>query len=246
MQVEKSGEGPALVLVHGLGGTGNVWQPQVATLSKRFTVYRPDLAGAGRSSVPASVSVESFVADLIGLLDAEKIERASFAGHSFATLVLQHLAASHPARVDKLLLLSAVRAPADANRQGPRDRAAKVRSEGMLAVADTIANFATAPSTRAGKPAVMTLVREFLTRQDAQGYALTCEALAAAHDADFSRIQCPTLFVTGADDAVGPPAMVEKLAAGLPNARVEIVPDCGHWASIEQPEQVTVALDRFF
>jgi 3-oxoadipate enol-lactonase len=245
MQVEVAGEGPPVVMVHGLGGTGNVWQPQTPSLSKRFTVYRPDMPGAGRSPVPASATVDGFVASLIGLLDEKKIEQAHFVAHSFGALVLQHLAAAHPDRVGKLVLVGAVRAPADANRQGPRDRAAKVRSEGMVAVADAIAGFATSPLTRSSKPAVMALVREFLMRQDPQGYALTCEALAGAVDADFSRIRCQTLLITGEDDAVGPPAMVQKLAAELTNATVEVLAACGHWSPIEQPERVTALIERF-
>jgi pimeloyl-ACP methyl ester carboxylesterase len=244
MQVEVAGQGPALVLVHGLGGTGNVWQPQMS-LASRFSVLRPDLPGAGRSAVPASASIERFVASLIALLDAQKIERAHFVGHSFGALVLQHLAAAHPDRVDKLALVGAVRAPADANRQGPRDRAAKVRSEGMVSIADAVANAATAPDTRQRKPAVMTLVREFLMRQNAEGYALTCEALSHAVDAPFSRIRAQTLFITGEDDAVAPLAMVRKLAEELPSARVESIAACGHWSPIEQPERVTAALESF-
>jgi 3-oxoadipate enol-lactonase len=245
MTVEKAGEGPAVVMVHGLGATGNAWQPQVAALSRRFTLYRPDLPGQGRSPLEAGVSVASIVTGLVRLLDENKIDKARFVGHSFGTLVLQHLAAAHPQRVEKLVLVGAVRAPAEANRQGPRDRANKVRAEGMASIADAVANFATAPATREHKPAVIALVREFLMRQDPEGYARTCEALASATDANLSAISAPTLFITGADDAVGPPAMVQKLAAEFRNGRFEQLAECGHWPTIEQPERVTALLDQF-
>jgi 3-oxoadipate enol-lactonase len=245
MEVEVAGEGPPLVLVHGLGGTGNVWQPHMAALSRRFKVYRPDLRGSGRSSLPASVSVASLVADLMAILEHEHIERASFAGHSFGALVLQHLAALHPTRVAKLVLVGPVKAPADAGRKGARDRAATVRAEGMVAVADTIAGFATSPTTRESKPAVMALVREFLMRQNVEGYARTCEALAAAEDPDLSHIACPTLIIAGADDAVAPLAVANRLQGEIAASVVEVIEQCGHWTSIEQPERVTAALDRF-
>lgn len=245
MVVEKAGEGPSLVLVHGLGATANAWQPQLAELSKRFTVLRPDLPGQGRSGLEPGVSVQGLVSALLRVLDERNIERASFVGHSFGTLVLQHLAAAHPQRVDKLVLVGVVRALAEANRQGPRDRAAKVRAEGMAAVADVVPAFATSPATRAGKPVVMAFIRELLTRQNPEGYARICEALGGATDANFASIQAPTLFITGADDAVGPPAMAEKLAAEFRNGRYEQLADCGHWPTLEQPERVTELLQKF-
>src|SRR3546814_4445403 len=88
MEVEKSGQGPAVILVHGLGGTGNVWFPQTAELEKSHTVYRPDLNGAGRSSLNGELSVEDFIRDLLTLMDSESLERASFVGHSFGSLIV--------------------------------------------------------------------------------------------------------------------------------------------------------------
>ena len=247
MEVEKTGSGPALVLVHGLGGTSNFWFPQLAELNRRFTVYRPDLRGSGRSLLNGGgkLSVDALVDDLVGLLDAEGLESAAFVGHSFGSLVVQHLAAKHPRRVTRLALVGPIRAPADANRQGPRDRAAKVRAEGMIAVADAIVGAALSSATREHKPIATSFVRELLLRQDPQGYAATCEALADARDADYASIVAPTLLVTGKDDGVGSPATAEMLKSQIRGAEVVLLEDCGHWTAIEQPERVTEALSAF-
>jgi 3-oxoadipate enol-lactonase len=251
MEVEKTGSGPALVLVHGLGGTGNFWFPQLAALSAAFTVYRPDMRGSGRSPLNGGshaggkLSIDGIVADLIGLLDHEKIERAAFAGHSFGSLVVQHLAAKHPDRVTRVALVGPVRAPADANRQGPRDRAVKVRAEGMIAVADAILAAALAPATRANKPVAVSFVRELLLRQDPQGYAATCEALADAVEVDYAAIVAPTLLLTGKDDGVGSPATAQALKDLIADARLTVLDECGHWTAIEQPERVGEALTDF-
>ncbi|CAB3798381.1 alpha/beta fold hydrolase [Pararobbsia alpina] len=254
MEVEKTGSGPALVLVHGLGGTGNFWFPQLAALSATFTVYRPDMRGSGRSPLnggssgangSGTLTVDQIVADLIGLLDHEKIDRAAFAGHSFGSLVVQHLAAKHPDRVTQVALVGPVRAPADANRQGPRDRAAKVRAEGMIAVADAIVGAALSPATRANKPIAVSFVRELLLRQDPAGYAATCEALANAVEVDYAAITAPTLLLTGKDDGVGSPATAQALRDLIADARLTVLDDCGHWTAIEQPERVGEALTDF-
>lgn len=68
LAVEVAGDGPAVLLVHGLGGTSNFYQPQVAPLAERFTVIRPDLEGAGRSPVTGEPSVESHADDLAAIL----------------------------------------------------------------------------------------------------------------------------------------------------------------------------------
>jgi 3-oxoadipate enol-lactonase len=256
MEVEKTGSGPALVLVHGLGGTGNFWFPQLTALSATFTVYRPDTRGSGRSPLNGrngggndngngKLTIDQIVADLIGLLDHEKIERAAFVGHSFGSLVVQHLAAKHPDRVTHVALVGPVRAPADANRQGPRDRAAKVRAEGMIAVADVIVAAALSPATRANKPVAVSFVRELLLRQDPAGYAATCEALADAVEVDYAAIVAPTLLLTGKDDGVGSPATAQALKDLIADARLTVLDDCGHWTAIEQPERVGEALTQF-
>jgi len=64
LAVEVTGDGPPVVLVHGLGGTSNFYQPQVAALAERFTVVRPDMEGSGRSPVAGAVSIEGFANDL--------------------------------------------------------------------------------------------------------------------------------------------------------------------------------------
>lgn len=245
MEVEVAGQGPGLVLVHGLGGTGNVWQPQLALLAQHFTVVRPDLAGAGRSPLSGELSVTHFVSDLLAVLDHLGWQDAAFAGHSFGSLILQHLAAAAPRRVRRLALVGPIKALAEAGQKGTRERAAKVRAEGMIAVADAIVAAATAPATKT-KPVACALIREFLMRQNPEGYASTCEALAAAVDPALSRIQCPTLLLTGTDDVIGSPATAARLHGEIANSSVSLIADCGHWATIEQPEMVGAALAGFF
>src|SRR5258706_588446 len=76
---------------------------------------------------------------------------------------------------------------------------------GMQAIADALVQAATSAETRARRPAVVAYVRETLMRQDPEGYARTCDALAEAGPADASAITCPTVLVTGDEDGVAPP-----------------------------------------
>ena len=79
-----------------------------------------------------------------------------------------------------------------------------------------------------------------------EGYARSCEALAAAQGSDLSAIRCPVLVVTGDEDGVAPPAAAKKIAAMFPQpARTIILPRCGHWHSIERAADVNEAIVNF-
>jgi len=245
LAVETQGTGESLMLLHGLGSTANVWEPQVRHFSNRFTTLRYDLDGAGRSPLSGALSIDTWVADLVAILDTYKIEKARFVGHSLGTLILQHFVVRYPARVIKLALLGVNRAPPDARRQAVRDRVAKVRAEGIAAITETVVKGGLSPHTLDTKPEIVGFVRELLTRQSQDGYAASCEAMASSQAADISRIACPVLVVSGADDAVSPPANGEAFAKELPNGTFLAIAQCGHWLPIEQPAAVNAALDTF-
>lgn len=244
--VEEQGEGEAVVMVHGLGGSGNSWYPQAAPLARFFRVVRLDLEGSGRSPATGALSIESFAADVTAIMDALDIEAAHLCGHSMGTIVCQHLAAGRPERAKSLALVGPLAEPPEPARAAVRERAALARKEGMAPVADALVQAATSAETRAHQPAAAAFVREILMRQDAEGYARTCEALAAATSADLDKVRCPTLLVTGDEDAVSPPPAVKALGGRIAGARLIVLTGCGHWAPIEKPAQVTAALLNFY
>jgi 3-oxoadipate enol-lactonase len=247
--VELDGDGEAVLMIHGLGGTSNVWTPVLPALARHRTV-RPDLPGSGRSSrVEGPLSVPRFVEAMAAVCRATDVARAHVVGHSLGTIVALHLAVAEPRLVRSLALFGPLLCPPDTARPGLRARAEQVRRDGnggMQAVADGLVGAATAADTRARRPVTVALVRELLMRQCPDGYARTCEALAAAEPADVSRIACPTLLVTGDEDAIAPAQSVRHLGARIAGSRVEVLPRCGHWTTIEKPEECTDLLRRFY
>jgi 3-oxoadipate enol-lactonase len=245
LAVEIDGEGPAVLLVHGLGGTSNFYQVQADALAERFRVIRVDSAGAGRSPVTDGISVESHADDLAAVLDELGIDSAAVVGHSLGTLIVRALASEYPDKVSALALLGAVREPTDAVRQAQRDRAAVLREKGTAAVAPAVVANALSATTRRDKPEVAAFVRELVMRQDPEGYARNCEALAGAPSPSPVDPTLPLLLVTGTDDKVGPPEASEELAATHRNATVEILPGVGHWTALEAAGPVTDLLQKF-
>ena len=245
LAVEKKGEGKSLVMIHGLGSTGNVWEPLVLELAGKFSVIRYDLEGAGRSPLSGSLSIDSWVADLVAILDTYAITRARFVGHSLGTLILQHFAVRYPERVAGLILIGVNRAPNEARREAVRQRAAKVRMEGIKSIADMVVKGGLSTYSYENKPELVGFVRELLLRQDTEGYAACLEAMASSNAADIARIESPVLVVAGDDDNVSPRANGEQFAKDLKNAQFCSLEKCGHWHPIEQPAALHTAVAAF-
>jgi 3-oxoadipate enol-lactonase len=232
---EVAGEGPAVVMLHGLGGTSNAFQPQMDAL-RSYRVVRIDLPGSGRSPLPAGdASFASFVEAILGVIRVLGIERAHFVGHSLGTILCQMIAAERPALVGSLFFFGGLAEPAETTRAGLRGRAELARREGMAAVADQVIMTALSSSTHSGNPVAVAFVRESLMRQNPEGYARTCEALATATAPDPRLISAPTLLLTGDADAVNPPGVARALADRISGAKVVTVDRGGHWLMIEKP-----------
>jgi pimeloyl-ACP methyl ester carboxylesterase len=244
-----TGGGDGALCIHGLGGTSNTWTSLLPALS-RFTAVRFDLPGSGRSHrVEGALSIDGFVEACLRVLSSRNIGRVHVLGHSLGTIVAAHLAAREPRIVRSLVLFGPLLAPPDVARANIRARAAKARGEGvagMQAIADTLVQASTSAETRARRPAVVAYVRESLMRQDPDGYARTCEALAEAEPADTTRITCPTVLVTGDEDGVAPPQSVRAMGGKIAGSQVEVLRGCGHWTPLEKADECIDILRRFY
>jgi pimeloyl-ACP methyl ester carboxylesterase len=116
----------------------------------------------------------------------------------------------------------------------------------MADIADQVIEGATSSATKADLPVARAAARESLMRQDPEGYAQTCEALANATAADLSGVACPTLLIAGEDDAVAPQAMARAIADRVRGARVVVLPRCGHWLTFERAADVNREMKDFF
>jgi pimeloyl-ACP methyl ester carboxylesterase len=179
------------------------------------------------------------------------ITRAHFVGHSMGNIVLQHVAVANPKLVASLALFGPLIAPPDAARSAIRARGEKARNDGaggMHEIALALLNASISADTRARLPLAVAFVRESLMRQDPDGYARSCFALADAPAAAVEHIEAPVLLVTGDEDVVAPPQAVRSMAEKLHRAssvRVVVLPKCGHWTPVERPEECARELRSF-
>ncbi|HEX2543735.1 MAG TPA: alpha/beta fold hydrolase [Ramlibacter sp.] len=249
--VEEDGEGDAVVCLHGLGGSSNTWTPLMPALTG-YRVIRPDLPGSGRSGATGGALTIEKLAECVATLCARlNVSRAHILGHSMGTIVAQHLAVAQPRLVRSLSLFGPLVAPPDHARANIAARGEKARSEGVRGMHDialALVNASTSADTRERQPVATAYVRESLMRQDPEGYARSCAALAGTVPAAVEKIEAPVLLVTGDEDVVAPPQSVRAMAERLANARgvrTVILHRCGHWTPVERAEDCARELRSF-
>jgi pimeloyl-ACP methyl ester carboxylesterase len=108
LYVRYGGKGPAVVLLHGFGDTGDMWQPIATRLVKDHTVIVPDLRGMGLSAHPdAGYTKKNQAVDIAGVMDALKVDKADLVTHDIGNMVGYALAAQYPSRVTKWIVIDA-------------------------------------------------------------------------------------------------------------------------------------------
>ncbi len=108
IHVRSGGNGPAVVLLHGYGETGDMWAPMAVDLARDHTVVAPDLRGMGLSAKPAGgFDKKTQAVDVAGVLDELKIGRAALVTHDIGNMVGYAFAAQYPDRVTRFVLIDA-------------------------------------------------------------------------------------------------------------------------------------------
>ncbi len=108
LHVRVGGSGPAVVLLHGFGDTGDMWEPLAAVLAKGHTVVVPDLRGMGLSSHPSGgYDKRTQAADIRSVLAKLNIDRADIVGHDIGTMVAYAYAAHYPEKTNRLVVMDA-------------------------------------------------------------------------------------------------------------------------------------------
>lgn len=244
---EKIGSGPALVLIHGLGGNHAAWFHQVPVFAEHFTVITVSQRGFAPSTGRQDrYDVGVLVADLLAVMDACGVEKASVVGQSMGGWTALGLGLRAPERVRSLVLADTV--------AGISDAEIIAHHTTMLANARKLG---ATPPALARHPA---LSPEFCAANPAQAYLYqtlasfggpTPASIAGQlsttrfDNAQLARLKVPTLFVVGQSDTIFPAPLIRRAATHIPGARVVEIADSGHSPYFEQPERWNDAVGDF-
>jgi pimeloyl-ACP methyl ester carboxylesterase len=240
-------DGPAVVFVHGLGGSSYSWWAQLAGCEARgHRAIAYDQRGAGRSDKPPGpYSVELWAQDLEHVLDLTGVERAALVGHSVGCMIAEHAAVRLGDRVAGLALVGgALRWRPEA---GPvfEQRVQLAREGRMDEIAATVAQTGLSERCRRDNPTLCGLFRELIASNEPAAYAEWSAATAAAEMVEPERLGCPAIAICGELDPVTPPGFAEAIAEAIPGGRTASIDGAAHWCQLEAPEAVNGVLLRF-
>ncbi|MFJ8510837.1 4-carboxymuconolactone decarboxylase [Streptomyces avermitilis] len=238
-------DAPVLILGPSLGTTWHMWDRQVPELMKQWRVFRFDLPGHGGAPAHPAGSVTDLAARLLATLDALGVHRFGYAGCALSGAVGAELALRHPERLASLALIAA--SPRFGTADEFRQRGVIVRTNGLDPIARTSPERWFTGGFAAAQPAITEWAVQMVRTTDPGCYIASCEALAAFDvRAELGRIGVPTLVLVGSDDQVTGLAEARTLVAGIPDARLAVVPGASHLVPVEQPAAVTDLLVRHF
>jgi 2-succinyl-6-hydroxy-2,4-cyclohexadiene-1-carboxylate synthase len=247
LNVEQSGTGRPLLLLHGFTGSAATWAPLIGALPPHFHAIAPDLIGHGRSDSPPAAEryrMERCVADLLALLDALEIARADVLGYSMGGRVALHLAVVAPERVSALVLESSSPGIADATERQARSAADEALAElieraGLAAFVERwerLPLFASQASLPEDTRARLHTQR---LRNNPLGLANSLRGMGTGQQESLwdrlAELNIPTLLLAGELDAKYC-ALAGAMHALLPGARTMIMPGAGHAVHLEQPQ----------
>ncbi|MGW7612860.1 bifunctional 3-oxoadipate enol-lactonase/4-carboxymuconolactone decarboxylase PcaDC [Streptomyces sp. NPDC054766] len=238
-------DAPVLILGPSLGTTWHMWDRQVPELAKSWRVFRFDLPGHGGAPAYPAGSVAELAGRLLATLDRLGIQRFGYAGCAFGGALGIELALRRPERVACLALIAA--SPRFGTPDEFRQRGVIVRSNGLDPIARTSPERWFTGGFAAAQPAITEWAVQMVRTTDPGCYIAACEALAAFDvRAELGMVGVPTLVLAGSDDQVTGPAEARTLVAGIPDARLAVVPGASHLVPVEQPAAVTDLLVRHF
>jgi len=238
---EESGSGHPLIFISGLNGVGRYWQPQVPVFSSRFRTFTYDQRGTGASDrKQREFSVDQMTAEVIGLMDALKIERAHIVGLSTGGAIGQTLAIEHPQRVDRLVMCSTwthcdpwFRRLFVARREMYRQCGADLHSmfHPLWLFPPDYVNAHDSEIDEDRRKAITGAppVEVSIGRINA--------LLAFDRRAGLSRIKAPTLVIASDNDYITPGYYAEAIARAIPNAKLVVLRGGGHSISKTRPEE---------
>jgi 3-oxoadipate enol-lactonase len=244
-------DAPVLVLANPIGTNVGIWRHQVPVLSRHFRVIRYEHrghgpAGARSAAPPGPYTIAELGTDVLGLLSAQGIKRAAFAGVSLGGMVGIWLAASAPERIASLAVICSALVPLPSEAAW-RDRVAVVREQGVGAITDMVVPRWFTPAFLARSPDEVAGVAGMLGATSRDGYAGCGDAIARMDLRPLlASIRAPTLVVSGAEDPAAPPAQGAATALGISGARLTVIRGASHFAHYEAPGPVTDALLRHF
>ncbi len=249
---EEHGDGPeSIVFAHGFLWSGHMFEQQVMALKDHYRCITFDFRGQGQSEVSRSgYDLCSLCEDTADLIESLQCAPCHFVGLSMGGFVGMRLAIHRPDLLKSLMLLETSADPESEHSLGQyRLLGFIARWFGLRIIANRVMSimFGEKFLADSSRKQLREEWRRRLISNNRLGVTQTLKGIInreGIHD-QLNSIALPTLIVVGDQDVATPPAMAERMQAGIPNSRLVIIPGAGHTSTIEEPEAVSDALKTF-
>lgn len=239
---EHSGSGPAVVLVHSLGASAQMWKPQLAALDG-FSTIVIDCRGHGQSSANGRAGVADAVQDLMAVLDHVGVTGCHLVGIGMGAAVALLFNAEFPAKVRSLVLADFSPKPAP----GSADLVAATREAlAYISMQEFGTQYAAEHLMFTTPLDVQDEIAGGIARMDRTTYIDTMQsALLEDFTALVAKVNVPTLVIVGANDPDVPTSSAEGLAGGIAGASLTVIPEAAHLSNLDNPTAFNAALGEF-
>lgn len=239
LAVVTSGQGPLVLLIHGVGLRAEAWGAQIDALSQICRVMAVDVPGHGDSpNLTQTPELGEFTDSIVATLDAPAI----VIGHSFGAMIATDMAIRHSDQIKGVVALNAIYRRDAAAKAAVMQRAFDLDGQTMADPTATLERwFGAEPSLARDACA------QWLRTVDPVGYRNAYRVFAredGSSAADLRNLKCPALFVTGAMEPNSTPAMSESMAGLAPSGRAEILEDAAHMLPMTHASQFNKMLVR--
>jgi 3-oxoadipate enol-lactonase len=241
-----TGQGQALVFIHGLGSSTRDWEFQIPAFSKQYQVITFDLRGHGQSAMPEGpYSIEMFTDDLAGLLEGLHVKSAHLVGISLGGAIAFQFALAYPTTVKTLTIVNSGPSLGGTPEQAQQEierRVGIVKQFGMRAMGQNLApNLFPEPEHASLREAFI----EHWAENDPNAYIeATRSMLGWDVTGQLSAIRNPTLIIAS-DQDYSPVAMKKAYAELMPNAQLTVIANAHHAVPIERPKEFNAVLAQF-
>lgn len=245
---ERTGDGPPLVLLHGVLGDSREWRTQLEGLSDDFTVVAWDAPGCGRSAdPPESFRLPDYADVLAAFIDALGLGRPHMLGLSFGGGLALELYGRHPHVPRTLILASAYAGWAGSlPPEVVEERLQRAIREAELPPDRFLSRWQSELLTDAASHATGAELMAIMSDYHPAGFLTMAYAFAEADLRDvLPRIDVPVLLLYGDEDRRSPPDIGRDLAAQIPSARLVVLPGAGHMCNMEAPERFNAEIRGF-
>jgi 3-oxoadipate enol-lactonase len=242
--LERAGQGPALVLMHGAEASRQMFAALVPHLAKHFSVISYDQRDCGDTEGPERAATLADLAnDAHQLIRALGFKRAHVFGSSFGGRVAQALALLHPRSIDRLVLASTWPLPRPYEELCPDARRLAELRQGLPATAEELATWFFPEDFLRQRPE---LRRVFANARPASARsARRAATVTTTLDNGVADIVAPTLVLAGELDRVVPPTVTLSMAGRIRGADAVLLPAIGHVTAMQAPEVLAHHILRF-